>query len=177
MNTQNFKINSKESTIEWTGRKVTGAHNGIISVKEGEFSFENNLLSSGRFVIDMQSIKILDIEDTETNTQFASHLASDDFFNSNEYPEALFEIKSVEPQGKNLYSVTGDLTIKGITNSINTVLQIIITNGTAVLNTKLAVDRTLFNIRFRSGNFFKDLGDTLIFNNFDLDIHLIADAQ
>lgn len=46
----------------------------------------------------------------------------------------------------------------------------------AVLKTKIIVDRTKFNIRFRSSNFFTNLGDTLIYNNFDLNIHLVAEA-
>jgi hypothetical protein len=31
-------------------------------------------------------------------------------------------------------------------------------------------------MRFRSGNFFKDLGDTLIYNDFTLNIQLTAKA-
>jgi hypothetical protein len=31
-------------------------------------------------------------------------------------------------------------------------------------------------MKFRSGNFFKDLGDTLIHNDFDLDVALSAKA-
>ncbi|WP_370897885.1 YceI family protein [Chryseobacterium gossypii] len=177
MDTKNFKVNNAQSMIEWTGRKVTGAHNGTIGVKEGVFTLENNVLIAGRFVIDTRSIKILDIEDAETNAQFAGHLASDDFFSSDQYPEAIFEISHAEPGDYNLYYVTGDLTIKGITNSVEASIQIERAGDTAVLNSKIVIDRTKFNIRFRSGKFFTNLGDTLIYNNFDLDIHLIAEAQ
>ncbi|WP_313090143.1 YceI family protein [Chryseobacterium flavum] len=176
MDTKNFKINAENSTIDWVGRKVTGAHNGTIRVKEGNFIFENQKLQSGKFVIDIRSIKILDIEDTETNTQFANHLASDDFFNSEQFPEASFEITHAEPGDENLYYVQGHLTIKGITQPTDTSLQIVTTDNAAVLKAKLVVDRTKFNIRFRSSNFFTNLGDTLIYNNFDLNIHLIAEA-
>jgi hypothetical protein len=51
MDTKNFKVNSKNSLVEWIGRKVTGAHNGTIEVKDGDFTFENNSLLSGKFVI------------------------------------------------------------------------------------------------------------------------------
>ncbi|WP_426482502.1 YceI family protein [Chryseobacterium sp. R2ACT005] len=176
MDTKNFKVNNENSTIDWIGRKVTGAHNGTIGVKDGNFTFEDGKPVSGKFVIDTRAIKILDIEDAETNAQFAGHLTSDDFFNSDQFPEALFEITHAEPGDQNLYNVTGDLTIKGITHSINTSLQIVTTDNTAVLDAKIVVDRTKFNIKFRSSNFFTNLGDTLIYNNFDLHIHLVAKA-
>ncbi|KAA2223668.1 YceI family protein [Chryseobacterium sediminis] len=176
MDTKNFKVNKENSTIDWIGRKVTGAHNGTIGVKEGNFRFEDGKPASGKFVIDTRSIKILDIEDAETNIQFANHLASDDFFNSEQFPEAYFEITHTEPGDQNQYYVTGDLTIKGITHSIDTSLQIVTTDNTAILDTKIVVDRTKFNIKFRSSNFFTNLGDTLIYNNFDLNIHLVAEA-
>ncbi|MFC5872193.1 Polyisoprenoid-binding protein YceI [Chryseobacterium arachidis] len=176
MDTKNFKVSNENSNIDWIGRKVTGAHNGTIDVKEGNFIFENGILSAGKFVIDTKSIKILDIEDAETNAQFAGHLASDDFFNSDHFPEAIFEITHAEPSDNNLYYVTGNLTIKGITHEIDTTLQIVKTENTAVLDSKIVVDRTKFNIKFRSSNFFTNLGDTLIYNNFDLNVHLVAEA-
>jgi polyisoprenoid-binding protein YceI len=174
MDTKNFKINHEISTIHWIGRKATGAHNGTIGVKEGNFTLEDGKLTTGKFVINTRAIKILDIEDSETNTQFAHHLASDDFFNSDQFPEAFFEITHAEPGDQNLYYVKGDLTIKGITHPIDTSLHIVATDNTAVLDTKIVVDRTKFNIKFRSSNFFTNLGDTLIYNNFDLNIHLVA---
>lgn len=177
MDTKNFKVNSENSLVEWIGRKITGAHNGTIEVKEGNFNFENNILSSGKFVINTRSIKILDIDDSETNAQFANHLASDDFFNSDQFPDAVFEIKHAEPGENNFYHVTGDLTIKGITHFLETTLQIVKTDNVTVLDTKIVIDRTKFNIKFRSSNFFSNLGDTLIYNNFDLNVHLVADAQ
>jgi hypothetical protein len=36
METQKFEIVSTQSNIDWVGKKVTGAHNGTIAIKEGE---------------------------------------------------------------------------------------------------------------------------------------------
>lgn len=71
MDTKIFKVNSEKSLVEWIGRKVTGAHNGTIEVKEGNFTFENENFLSGKFVINAKSITILDVKDVETNAQFA----------------------------------------------------------------------------------------------------------
>jgi polyisoprenoid-binding protein YceI len=46
-------------------------------------------------------------------------LKSNDFFDMETYPEIRFRSTSVEPIGDNNYRVTGDLTIKGITNPVS----------------------------------------------------------
>ncbi|CAA9296068.1 MAG: Rhodanese-like domain protein [uncultured Cytophagales bacterium] len=176
METQQFNIAGPESNVEWVGRKVTGAHNGTIAIKEGTLLFEDDRLAGGRFVIDTQSIKILDITDPATNAQFAGHLASDDFFSSEQYPEATFGITGAEPRGNGFYHVTGDLTIKGITHPVSFDAQVNRLGTLVTASGKITIDRTKFGIKFRSGNFFLHLGDNLIYNNFDLNVRLTAQA-
>ncbi|MDR6941416.1 YceI family protein [Mucilaginibacter pocheonensis] len=172
METKNFEIVSAQSNINWTGRKVTGAHNGTIAVKEGTLTFTGDKITGGKFVIDTTSIKILDVTDPATNAQFAGHLASADFFSSEKFPEAIFEIISV-----NGNHIEGNLTIKGITHSIG-FDAVVNTNGDTVnASGRIVVDRTKYEMRFRSGNFFKDLGDTLIYNDFELDVNITAIAE
>jgi hypothetical protein len=38
------------------------------------------------------------------------------------------------------------------------------------------IDRTKYEMKFRSGNFFKDLGDTLIYDDFELNVSITAKA-
>lgn len=47
-----------------------------------------------------------------------AHLKSGDFFLVDEYPEMTFKSTKVEKTGDNLYSITGDLTIRGITKAV-----------------------------------------------------------
>jgi len=176
MKTQKFEIVSAQSNIAWTGRKVTGAHNGIIAIKNGLLLVEDSHLTGGRFLIDTTSIKVLDVTDPATNAQFAGHLASDDFFSSEKFPESLFVITSVTPGSVNNYHIDGDLTIKGITHEVGFDAAISIDGSSVTATGKITIDRTKYNMKFRSGNFFKDLGDTLIYNDFDLDITITAKA-
>lgn len=171
MGTQKFEILNTQSNIEWVGRKVTGAHNGTIAIKKGEIVLKDGQLTGGKFIIDTTSIKILDLTNTALNAQFAAHLASEDFFSIEKYPEASLEISGVIGN-----HVEGDLTIKGITNPIG--FDVVInTNGDTLTATgQLVIDRTDYNMKFRSGNFFKDLGDTLIYNDFDLNVTVTAKA-
>jgi polyisoprenoid-binding protein YceI len=112
MENKKFEIVAAKSIIDWTGRKVTGAHNGTISIKEGTLVFNEDELAKGNFIIDTTSIKILDITDPATNAQFAGHLASDDFFSSEKYPQAVFTFTAAERNENEKYKITGDLTIK-----------------------------------------------------------------
>jgi len=166
-----FKIAGAQSTIEWIGRKVTGSHNGTIAIKKGELIVNDNQVIGGKIIIDTTSIKILDVTDPQTNAQFAGHLASDDFFSIDQFPEATLEITFVKGN-----HVEGNLTIRGITRAIDFEAELGITADRVTVAAKVIVDRTKYGIKFRSGNFFKDLGDTLIYNDFELNVKLVAEA-
>lgn len=176
MKTQQFSINGAQSNIAWVGRKITGTHNGTIAIKEGTLLFDDNQLVGGKFVIDTTSIKILDITDPETNAQLAGHLASDDFFSSERHPVATFEIRHAEPRQNGSYYVEGALTIKGHTQPVNFDAQVNHSGDTVTASGQITVDRTKYEMKFRSGNFFENLGDNLIYNNFDLSVNLTAVA-
>lgn len=176
METTNFKIVSSNSNVEWTGRKVTGAHNGTIGIKEGNFIINDGKLKGGNVVIDTSSIKILDVTDPVTNTQFAGHLASDDFFSIEKFPTATFDVLFVKEIADTSFHLEGNLTIKDITHVVGFDVTVEKSRNTIKITGKLIIDRTKYEIRFRSGNFFKDLGDTLIYNDFDLDFNIVAEA-
>jgi polyisoprenoid-binding protein YceI len=172
MKTQKFKIASAQSTIEWVGRKVTGAHNGTIALKGGELILSDDKLVGGHLSVDTNSIIILDIADPGANAQFAGHLASDDFFSSQQFPEATLEIISVSGR-----HVQGNLTIKGITNPISFDANVIVKGSVLTATAKIIIDRTKYAMKFRSGNFFMNLGDTLIYDDFELNVNLIASVE
>jgi polyisoprenoid-binding protein YceI len=176
MEIKTFEIVNAHSNIDWIGRKVTGAHNGTIALKEGSLTFVNGQLKSGKVIIDTTSIKILDVTDPATNAQFAGHLASDDFFNSAIYTEAELAITSSKRVSDKVHHIIGDLTIKGITHPISFDAQIDYTNDQLTAHGNIVIDRTRYGMRFRSGNFFKDLGDTLIYNEFEMNVSITAKA-
>jgi polyisoprenoid-binding protein YceI len=171
MKNQKFEIITPQSNIDWVGKKVTGAHNGTIAIKEGEVILNDGKLAGGKFIIDTTSIKILDITDPDLNAQFWGHLASDDFFSSEKYPEAVLEITSVEGN-----HVEGNLTIKDITHAISFDVAVNVNGDVLTATGLVVVDRTKYGMKFRSGNFFQNLGDTLIYNDFELNVNITAKA-
>lgn len=172
MKTQKFNILTTESLINWEGKKVTGSHNGTINFKSGQLTVHDGQIIAGEFVVDTRSIKIMDITDPAANVQFAGHLASDDFFSSEKYPEASLIISS-----SNNSNYIADLTIKGITRDVTFNIDATVLDENLVAKAHVVIDRTNYDMKFRSGNFFQNLGDTLIYNEFELTISLTAIAS
>ncbi len=169
-----FKANTKKSLIKWTGKKVTGVHAGTVNLSSGNLEVEDGQIVGGEFDIDTRSIVVTDIEDAETNAQFAGHLFSDDFFAVEKFPVAKFSIINVTPTDGNSSRIDGLLTIKGITHSLSFESTVELQENTILAVGEIIVDRTKYDIKFRSGNFFKNLGDNLIYNDFKLHLTLVA---
>ncbi|TWW01865.1 YceI family protein [Chitinophaga pinensis] len=172
-----FQVDSKNSKLLWTARKVTGTHTGTINISSGTLKVENNALQSGSFKLDTRSIAVTDIKDAGGNAKLTGHLKSDDFFAVEKYPAADFAITGIKPHGNNQYDLLGKLTIKGITNDVSFPATVVIEKGKLTANAKVKVDRTKYDIKFRSANYFENLGDKAIYDDFDLDITLLANAQ
>jgi polyisoprenoid-binding protein YceI len=164
-----YKIDSQKSKITWVGKKVTGQHAGTINLSEGTLITKGNKITGGSFAIDMTSLK-----DEGANTRLEDHLKSDDFFSIAKHPKATFVISNIESKGGDQYAVKGKLTIKGITNDVEFQSTIQIANDQISAKAKIIVDRTKFDIKFRSGNFFENLGDKAIEDKFELNVELVG---
>ncbi|MFT5022228.1 MAG: polyisoprenoid-binding protein YceI, partial [Colwellia sp.] len=151
----------------WKAYKVTGSHEGNINLASGNLDFNGTTLSGGAFVVDMTTINITDLEG-ESKQKLDGHLQSDDFFGTTKHKTAALEITSVKASGKNAYTATANLTIKNITKKVNFTISVYGNKATA----SLKVDRTEFDIRYRSGSFFDNLGDITIYDEFDLVVDL-----
>ena len=171
---KHFKANTNKSLINWTGKKITGFHTGTINLVGGDLEVENGKIVSGSFDIDIHSIVISDIEDPKTNAQFSGHLFSDDFFAVDKFPSANFTIINTTPLGENICKIDGLLTIKGITHSLSFEANIDVKENIVSASGEITVDRTKYGMKFGSGNFFRGLGDNLIYNDFTLYLNLVA---
>lgn len=162
-------VNIDQSKITWEGRKVTGSHDGTIRLKSGILVFEDSKLKGGTFVVDMTSIVVTDLTG-KSKDNLEGHLKSDDFFGVDSFPEAKLLINEVEFLGTDGdYRIYADLTIKGITNSVEFDAKLSDNSATA----SIVVDRAKYNIKYKSGSFFKNLGDKLIYDDFKLEVKLV----
>ena len=84
-----------ESTVKWTGKKLTGEHFGKINISEGSLFVDGDQLSGGSFTIDMNTITVEDLTDAAQNKDLTDHLFSEDFFNVAQFNAANFEITGI----------------------------------------------------------------------------------
>lgn len=160
-------VKIKDSALTWVGSKVTGSHEGTIELKSGYLTLDNNNLVGGEFVIDMTTIVCTDLSG-KGKASIEGHLKSDDFFSVDKFPTASLTILDVKKKGLGQYQVNANITIKGMTQEI--MFDAEIKEKTA--KAKLVIDRTEFGIIYKSGNFFEELADKAIYDEFKLSIEL-----
>lgn len=172
-----FQVDGKESKLNWTGKKVTGQHEGTINIADGKLEVESNVLKGGSFSLDTRSIVVTDIKDAGGNAKLLGHLKSEDFFAVEKFPSATFVTTSVTSKGGSNYEVTGNLTIKGITNPVTFPATVTVAGNKLTAKAAIKVDRTKYNIKYGSKSFFEGIGDKAIYDDFDLDVTLVAAAK
>jgi len=166
-----YKVDVTKSSLSWIGKKIGGGHNGTIALKSGILVLDGKALTGGNFVIDMTTIK-----DAESSAKLEGHLKADDFFGVDKFPTSTFVIKKVTAAPAGNVNITGDLTIKGITNPVSFPADFKVSQDGSTVSAKasIVVDRTKYGIKFRSKSIFPDVGDKLIEDNFELAIELQA---
>jgi polyisoprenoid-binding protein YceI len=172
-----FVVNNNESKLSWTAKKVTGQHQGTINIADGRLEVENNVLKSGSFSLDTRSIVITDVKNEGSNAKLLKHLKSEDFFSVEKFPAATFVTTGISAKGNDNYEVTGNLTIKGISNPITFPATVTVAGNKLTAKAAITVDRTKYDIRYGSKSFFEGIGDKAIYDNFDLDVVLAATAK
>lgn len=165
---QTKKIDPTKSAITWVGKKVTGSHSGTVGIKDGALVFKGTTLKGGTFTVDMNSIAVTDLKAGQGKEKLEGHLKADDFFGVANFATSTLVFKTISGKGNGLYTVTADLTIKGITNPVT--FDIIVKGTTAT--TTFSIDRTKYGIKFKSKNFFENLGDNVINDEFELSVAL-----
>lgn len=165
---EKWNLNIPDSKIEWIGTKVTGYHTGTVPIKSGELYVNNTDVTAGRFVMDVANMNISPVKgDTSGNARLLGHLKSADFFDVSQYPEATFELTGVKPYtGGPLkdtaderqdeiseykvtdptHTISGNLTMKGVTKNIEFPARITVSGNTAEAVAKFNIDRKNWGI-------------------------------
>src|SRR5688572_20352407 len=165
---ETWNVDTTESKIEWVATKVSGYHTGTVNIKDGELNVQDGKVTGGNFVLDMTSMVVSGPpeNDEKSNNKLLTHLKSPDFFEVSAHPIATFVITSVAPFSGTVkdttdprqesiskykvadptHTVSGNLTIKGITKNIEFPASIVVSNNSANAIAKFNVDRTQWNI-------------------------------
>ena len=164
---QTKKVDVSKSSINWLAKKVTGEHSGTVAIKSGALVFKKKALTGGTFTVDMTTLTATDLTG-EYLGKLNGHLKSEDFFGTEKFPTSTLVFKTIATKAANVYTVTADLTIKGITKPVT--FDITVNEGTAT--TTFNVDRTKYDIKYNSKSFFESIGDKAIYDEFELKVTL-----
>jgi polyisoprenoid-binding protein YceI len=170
-----YNVDTANSSIQWKGYKVTGEHYGVVNLKSGALTVDDNgNFNGGSFIVDMNTITVLDLTG-KGKESLEGHLKSADFFGIENFPTAKFVITKVIPKGKpGEYKVIGNMTIKNSTEELRFDARVTEEAGKMTATADVRLDRSQYDIRFGSGSFFDNLGDKTIYDEFDLSIKLTA---
>ncbi|WP_324721834.1 YceI family protein [Salinimicrobium sp. HB62] len=176
-----YEIDTTESTIKWRGTKPTGEHQGTIDIQEGSLMATSEEITSGKVIIDMNSITVTDegMADKDKRS-LENHLKGTvegketDFFNVKKYPTATFEITGVtEENGQKM--LQGNLTLKEETKNIKFPVRTSLGNETIILTSDaFVIDRTDWGVNYGSKSVFDNLGDNFISDDMELTINVTA---
>lgn len=174
-----YTVDTENSIIAWVGRNPNTHHTGSLRLAEGFMDARPDTVS-GRFVIDLKSIKNTSLEGDELQPVLIAHLLSDDFFWADRFPTAAFTLEGLTPiSGSHLttpnHTVEGTLEMMGIG-----VYQQFPATLTSLPDRRLAaeahfdIDRTHWNIIYGSSRFFDHLGMHLVFDLISVQLNLVT---
>jgi polyisoprenoid-binding protein YceI len=175
-----YRVDTEKSIVEWIGRNINNRHNGRIAVSGGEVVLAGGLPVSGHFVLDMNTITNLDLQDEGWRGMLHRHLKSEDFFDVERYPTAVFElggaaaIAGATPGTPNV-EIAGKLTVKGTTRPLCFPAMVALQeDGTLKAQAALDLDRTLWNICYGSGKLYERLGMHLVNDLISVELFIVA---
>ena len=165
---ETYKVDTEASKIEWIGTKVSGYHTGTVKIKSGELMVSNGAVTGGNFVLDMGSIVVTGPKEVseDKSAKLTGHLRSPDFFDAEKFPEATFTITGVKPFSGTVneaddprqeklneykvadpnHTVSGNLTVKGITKNIEFPARITTGDNSVEARAKFNIDRKQWDI-------------------------------
>lgn len=147
---KDYTVDTAASELKWTGYHLAKSyeHTGLIKVKSGKLNLDKGLITSGEFVIDMNTISSIDITDEGKAGKLIGHLKSADFFDVANNPEAKIVIKKTEKGTNGSLKTTADLTIRGITKSVEFETKLTEKGDAVEAVADIKVKRNEFNVLY-----------------------------
>jgi polyisoprenoid-binding protein YceI len=166
-------IDTKESVVKWRGYNLNGLNSqtGYVYISKGELMIENGQLMGGTVEVDMNTIED---KNHGRDNKLVNHLKDPDFFEVEKFPFSTIAITSVTSISGESKKVTGNLTIKGITHPVTFPIKMEAKEGVVKADGRLVIDRTRWNVRYKSGKFYDNLANQTMSDSIEIDIKMIA---
>ena len=175
-----FTVDTAASYIRFTGHGVGKNHPGKFRLSSGTVGVENNQLTGGSFVININSMQ-LEQQGGGVQEKLRPHLLSGDFFDAAKFGDAKFEITSVQPykgndkdtsivSGAN-FTISGNLTIKNVSKNVSFPAKVDMDGNELKAKANFDIDRTQWQINYGND---KTLGDKFISETVNIELDLLA---
>ncbi len=159
-----YTVDTEASNIVWSGEMLgIKTHTGNLKFKEGSVEAAGEQVIGGSFVVDLTTMSPTDANYDEEHTEdmLVGHLSSPDFFDVANYPEASFEVTSA-----NGSTLTGNLTVRGITNE-ETVENVAFDAATKTFTGSMTFDRKKYDVAWESS-----MKDAVLSDDIKLEVSL-----
>lgn len=169
-----YNLDAENSSLKWKAYHKGGLDPRFGTVKStGTISAENNEVTGGSFVIDMNSLTTdptaVDAAKSggKTSVDLDGHLKNADFFEVDKYPTAKFEITSVAKfdsakDKSNIadanYMVSGNLTLKDKTVNVTFPAKITVSETEVALLSNFTINRQDWGLTYGAEGDVKDWG-------------------
>ena len=176
-----YPVLPEESVVRWLGRNANNEHVGSVSLADGMLRVRGGRLA-GNVVVDMRSLKNENLTDPDLRAMLLAHLASDDFFWTERFPEAVFELAGdVVPDST--YAAQPNVDLRGKFSLRGMTRELVVPATVAALGSdRLAIeahfdlDRTLWGAKYGSGRLYRFLGMHLVYDKVGIQLRLVAGA-
>ena len=113
--TGDYAFDAAHTTIGFVAR-----HAMVTKVRGGFNEFEGTIHVDGANPAKSSVVATVQVASVDTrNEQRNGHLLSGDFFEQEKYPTMTFRSTGVTPKGGDEFTLTGDLTVKDVTRSVD----------------------------------------------------------
>lgn len=169
-----YELQLPQSIIKWRASHVVGGgHEGTLNLLSGNLAADaTGKWVGGYFEIDMNTIRITDLKEGERGG-VEKHLKDDDFFAVQKHPRAYFLFTQAIPSGNNAFAITGNLTLKGITQSITFPATLEPAGDLVRGRASLRINRTRWGVNYQSGSIFSSLKDDIIEDMIPVTLELV----
>lgn len=175
-----FVVDTARSYVRFTGNGVGKNHPGSFKLNYGAVAINNDSISGGSFVININSMN-MEQREAGIKEKLRPHLLSGDFFDAAKFGTATFEITNVMPwepkdgeksliEGAN-FSISGNLKLKDVTKNITFPARVDLDANTLKAKANFDIDRRQWQMNYGND---KTLGDKFISETVNIELYLEA---
>ncbi|MCQ6958606.1 YceI family protein [Mucilaginibacter aquariorum] len=166
-------IDTKKSVVAWKGSSLNGLNTqtGYVYISKGELLIDNSQPVSGTVEVDMNTIE--DKKHGREN-KLVNHLKDPDFFEVEKFPFTTMVITNIKPIDGGNKKVKGNLTIKGITHPVTFPAKIVFKDGIVEANGRLVIDRTKWDVRYKSAKFYENLANQTMSDSIEFQMRIVT---